>query len=696
MSERLLPAGLPAYARNGLPFLPAGVVVVLWLALLPASGGFFPRDWMPAGLLTLGVLSAVILGGGRILPPSRAIQVALGAFAAVVAWNFLSIAWSDARGTTWESANQLLTYLAATWVLALAPWTGRSAERLFLAFSAGAALLCALALIGGLRAEDLSPYFSEGRWSDPVGHPGALAALAVVTATLSLAIAARPGLGPAGQALALGSGTLLACFGLLAQPPGAIAAVLLAAVVLVAAVPWRWRLLGRLAIAALAVLLAADPVLEVLTSDSESPVVSPLVEDAASAIALATVIAIAAGGLLGLLERRIAIAPETEARVRRMRSRALAVAGVVAVGLLAVNAGAATDEISSQWRALVAPAGDTAQADAERRRLRGEGGRGVLPTASTSPFERRDYWRVATGAFGDAPVGGLGAGAFEQRYSAEKRFPRPSRHPHQVLLRLLAENGIVGLALVLVLLGGLGATLLRGLRHASEEVRGPAAAALAAFAGFVAIAVFDPVEEFPAIAGPVIAFAFAAAVARVRDERSDVVAQGDLLARPRWVVPARAGGVAVVTVLCVASLVPQWLSVRWRERAVESWPRDAAAAYADLDRATSADPWSIDALITEGSIALRLRDFDRSRAAFEDALARQDHWFPHFQLALLDAHAGDARAAMRQLIRAEALAAEDPGIDLLRKQVQLGRRPEPIRFNQELYDTPLFKPRKLS
>src|SRR3954466_6686648 len=98
----------PGWADAASRLLPAPLVVVLWLGVIPPSGGYFPRDWYPAALGIVLVFCVLCLTYGAALPSAPAARRALLIFAALVAWAFLSMAWSGSRSDVWEEADQLI------------------------------------------------------------------------------------------------------------------------------------------------------------------------------------------------------------------------------------------------------------------------------------------------------------------------------------------------------------------------------------------------------------------------------------------------------------------------------------------------------------------------------------------------------------------------------------------------------------
>src|SRR5688500_14316361 len=130
---------LPDAARTVIPFLPAAATAVTWITLMPADGGYFARDWAPAGMIVCGLWLVAVVGGGRLVPPGTSVRVALGALSALALLAFLSTTWADAPATAFSTASQFLTVVLGAWTLALAPWRAGPAHLLAAGLAAGAA-----------------------------------------------------------------------------------------------------------------------------------------------------------------------------------------------------------------------------------------------------------------------------------------------------------------------------------------------------------------------------------------------------------------------------------------------------------------------------------------------------------------------------------------------------------------------------
>ena len=98
------------------------------------------------------------------------------------------------------------------------------------------------------------------------------------------------------------------------------------------------------------------------------------------------------------------------------------------------------------------------------------------PSGSSPPRRNRyDYWRVAAGTFADHPLKGIGTGSFRVEWLLQRDRDESVRDAHSLYLETAAELGIVGLAALAALFGGVIA--------AARRARLPAAsAALAAYA----------------------------------------------------------------------------------------------------------------------------------------------------------------------------------------------------------------------
>jgi tetratricopeptide (TPR) repeat protein/type IV secretory pathway TrbD component len=670
-----------AVASRQLAFVPAAITMAVLAGLLTATGGFFEREWMPAGIGLGAVALAAALGSARILAIPRGSVVALAALWALTAWLALSMLWADSPGRAWNQSALFLTTALVVTLLTLAPWRTASADMLFGAFALSVTIVCGFELASAVAAEELTGRFLEDRWADPLGYPNGTAALAVMGALVALVLSARPDRHWALRGPALGMATFLAGFAVLPQSRGAVIGAALGVAAALALGPARWRLLVRLAIVGAAVALAARPAFDVYGAASAEQPIGPALAETLRLLVVGGAAATVTGLVLAWVEGRVRLGRRGQ-RVSQLAGVAFAVLALVALLTAAIGqADRIERELRGQWASFTQPApsvdGELDEAGSVRN------GNRLL---DTDPLQRYDYWRVSLDGFADAPLLGLAAGGFADRYTAERRHQKHSRYPHNLTLRVLGEAGVVGALLVLALVGAVAAGLARRVRTMDAGQRGVTAAAVAMAVAFSAHAQFDWLEAFPVLLGPAIAFPLVALVA------ASAGSSGPVWVRiPR---PALAAAAALL-VLGVGGVASQWLAVRYRDRAAQNWPADPAVAYRDLDRAARLNPLGATPRMIEGVIALNRRDLVRARQAFAQAIEREDPWLAHFELALVAALEDDRAEALEHLERARSRNPLEPALDVAERRLRRGRPIDPEALNGQLLESPLFLRRRL-
>jgi len=191
-----------------------------------------------------------------------------------------------------------------------------------------------------------------------------------------------------------------------------------------------------------------------------------------AAAGLALLLTLSRGGLLAAAIAATMFLLLIAGDRRRLVLPLAAIAAVAVAGLLATNVGRLQDRIESSF-----------SADGE-------------PSAAA----RLSMWRSALRAFGDAPILGHGAGTFESFYPTyrEPAIARKVTYAHQDYLELLAEQGLIGAA-VLAFAGLVLIAMLR--RRLDDESTRPLAAGIAS--GLLVVAVHAGVDfplKIPAIA----------------------------------------------------------------------------------------------------------------------------------------------------------------------------------------------------
>ena len=610
--------GQPAACRA------AGVLaIVLFAWWATADGGYAPGAWYPGALLVLAALAGCVRPGSyrELSTPAR---WALAALAGFTVWSFCSIAWADARGDAWDGANRTLLYLTVFALFASVAWTAGEAAVGLGTFALATAGVGAWEIARALAA-DAQAVFFDGRLAAPVGYENASAALFLAAFWAALLIAALR------QTPGIARGVLLAAAGLLlqltilAQSRGSLIAGAVTLAVAVALVHDRAPLLLALSAVALAAAASLPALLSVY--DGGAPGGEPDLVPVVVAMCLSAAALFAAGLGLEAATRWVG------AHARRSRSRAMA----AAAALVAATAGG------------LALAGGPA---ADSRFAAGPGS------------GRYDFWRVAALEFARNPVGGVGADNFAHDYVRDRDGREEPLYPHSLVLRAVAQTGVVGGALLALFFGA----VVMSVRSAGEDV---AVAALVVGAVWVSHGAIDWLWEIPAVGAPAMAALGLAAGMGSRNAAG----------------PTRAP-IAYAALGCAAALsyaLPA-LSAREVDGAVRGWSGDPTAALRRLERARALNPLSDKPDLVSGLLARRAGDHERARQAFLQALERDARsWNVHVEVALLDLREGRRTAALQRVERARALNPGEPLIDAALETVTRGESPS-AELLDELYE----------
>jgi hypothetical protein len=525
----------------------AAVWGLAWLEL----GSIAARDWLLYAVLTV-LLVGTVLASGLAHRPTRAASVTVAALLGLAGWTAISLAWSPAPTLARDEALLVVFYAAAFAVPSLTLRSGRDrmAALTGVVLVLGAlAVAVALELRFGGTEELQTRFLRQGRLYWPVSYAGGQAALFLVGFWPAVMLAARRGANLAIRAAALGCGTAFLAGWLLTQSRAALAALTVSAVVVLALVPARLRLVVPAALAG-GLAAAGFPRLTAAYGLRGDDLVDPVREAAGTMLVVA-----AAGALLGLLyalvDRRVTV-PARAARVAGIGLVAAAAASL-AVVVPGIDFGERWEEFKRE------PAG-----------IEGD-------THFANPGSNRyDFWLVATRELAEHPVAGIGARGFFSAYLREGNTVETPARAHSLPLDVLAEEGVIGFAALVV---ALGAALAAPVRR---RARVPPAAALGAGAYWLSHALVDWTWTLPAAGLP---FFLLLGIAASGDR------PGRLRGRVRW--PAMAGA----TVLALLALAPPWLSLRLADDALVDGDRR------DLRWARRLDPLSTTPYLAEALLA---------------------------------------------------------------------------------------------
>jgi hypothetical protein len=658
---------------DGLRAAPVAVPLLVAVALMVVGsqrdGGYAVTTWAPGALLLLALLAlcrwSLPLRSSEV---PRPVVVALSALAGFTAWSYLSIAWADDQGVAWEGANRTLLYLVVFALFAL--WRQRP-ETAALVLGAWTLALGVLAIVTAVRlgaAGAARELFLGDRFAHPSSYPNASAALWMMAAWPAVGLAAARRVPWALRGAFAGAAVACCDLALLTQSRGAMIATPIVLVLWFALLPERVRRMMAVLPVALAVGLAGPAMLRVgdRLDASGHPDIAGALDAASRGVLLGVVVAgilVAAGAWV---ESRRPVSEETGRRVHRALGTA-GIAGVVVIVIAALAvAGNPVDRARDAWHSFK---GGYAQHSSGPRLISGLGS------------NRYDFYRVGLGLFGDHPIAGIGADNFEQDYMLHGRSHETPRYPHSIEVRTLAQTGLIGAALLLVVFAAAAVAVARAARDPDPLGRAVVVAAAGVPLYWLVHGSADWLWEFAGLGAPAFAaLGLACALAPRRAASAAEAAPRRGRARRLVTVLAEVGLVAAIVVLGAP-----WLAQRQIDRAAREWPQGPARAYAMLRDASSLDPLSDQPALVEASIALRTGDVARADRAFAAALERN----PRGAYALLERGAiasarGDRTTALTLLTRAAQENPRDPVTLAALKTARAGKRVDLASVNDQL------------
>jgi tetratricopeptide (TPR) repeat protein len=656
---------------EGVVLVPALLAVGLFVYWGAHGGGYDPSTWEPSALLVLGLLiaSAAGLGLDR-LRASRPLALALGLLAAYVAFSYLSIAWAPSPGDALDGSNRALLFLMLFALFALLPWRTWTALVTLSAFALGIGTIAVVTLARLGTPAQIPALFNGVRLDAPVGYVNGSAALLLIAAIVSIALASRRELPVLLRGLLLALAAAALQLSVLCESRGwlfALPIVLLLSLLLVPGPDrLRFALWGLVPFAGSA--LALPALLDVFTQADEAPTAAATLmalvrtSDHAADVALLVCTGVLVVGLaIALLDRRTTVSAGVAHGANRIGAgiAILAVLVAIAAGFVLTD-GRPDQRIADYWN-------------------RSNGYQTTAPGSSrfaSVGSNRPDFWRVSLKAFSDRPLGGLGQDNWGAYYLRERRSSEQPRWTHSFELRLLAHSGLVGF---LLFAGFLAAALTAALAPSARRRAGRAPAAVAAIAvlPLVVWLVHGSVDwfwEIPALSGPVFAF-LALGGALMRQVSPTAAPASETMQVRRGGRIALAVGLGGLAVLAAAVLVLPYLAEREVAAASSDWPSDPERAFARLGRAANLNPLSARPELVAGVIALELGRSRIARQRFSQALERDGgDWFAYFGRGLALSALDEGAQARLQYERARSL---DPAEPLVREALARvgGRNP---------------------
>ncbi len=618
------------------------------------------------------VLAAFALWGvwrGRgFLRPSRPYLIALGAFAALVAWIGLSVLWSTGPDLSWVAFDVAVLYLLVMVAVGLLPVGPRQIRLAVRGFALIVLVVSAYAFFGKVAPDVVTHAHLFARLRAPVGYWNVLAALVVMALPAYLVTASRRWRQPWVRGLAASAIVLLLLTYFFTFSRGGYVALGVALIVYFALATRRLSALVSLALPVVftsAVLLQVRGLSTLFATTTDDPLRAVQGHQLAAWSIAALVLAGVAQVAVAFAERRWSLSPR-QARVIGTVVIAVVVLVPLALGTSAMIRHGGVSWIADQYHAALT---DTDYTNSVRR-LTSLGTSGRIP-----------WFREAIRGFSQHPLAGTGAGTFGITDELYRVTTFEAKHSHSQWLNVLTELGVVGFALFLVAVCGLLVAVFRHVgRVRDDPCRSLLAACQAAVAAFVVHLSIDWGWDMAAIT---LAFLLLAGVSAsyVRDRRVMTAAA------PHAPGPAASGlapevpaasivrpaspslSVRVLATSVVLFAVVGWALPYFAERATISAQDQLSrgqveAAEADARRAASLDPLSIDPLLTLADVQAQQGDPDAAAATLQRAVQLQPHNYrPYYQMGTLFFESfHDEAAARAWYLRALELNPMHPGL----------------------------------
>lgn len=614
-------------------------VFVVWAV---RDGGYAPEEWLPGGLLSLGLL-CTLLASADVRARLYAQRTPLVLFGLYVAWSYASIAWAQVQGDAVDGANRTLVYwLVFALFSGLGP--GRRGIALVLAWGGAVAIAGLVSLAEAATAARPMGHFVLGRLAAPISYPDADAALFLSACLTLLVLASRPSAQPILRAATGATAVVLADLAVLCQSRGSAIVLPLALVLYLVAARDKLRALLHVFV----LVAAAAPAVPALLAVERAVVAGTgwngAVRHACLWIGADALLGALAFGLVALLEPRLRIEPRARAAIGRTLLVTAAAALLAAAGL-AVAFAHPVSRAETAWHNFTT----------DQR-----------PASETSHFaaglgtSRYDVWRIALRQFAAHPVTGVGADNYLVGYLRDRRTRAVSRYPQSIELRVLSETGVVGAVLFL---GFLVVAALRAWRAARRAPTPQLALACLAGCGYWLLhSSVDWFWEFPALTGPGLAL-LAIAAARPAAGRQPA---GAPRRRQRVLLTAVA---ALAALAAAAALAVPWAAVRMTDEAVGAGP--GRHAWALLRSAASLNPFSEQPMLAEASLAARGGRPARESQAFRRALERNPYdWYAYLMLGIIAGREHHPALARADLAQAHRLTPYDNLVDYAQKRLQ--------------------------
>jgi hypothetical protein len=612
-----------------------GLAPVTLVYLSFNAGGYFPSA---NGLAALVLAQALVLRTVLAKRPfegfSRALCVPLLALALYGAWQLASVLWSHASARALDAYDRTLLYVLALALFGSVRCTPVRLRWLARAVFAGLLAVCLAGLVSRLLPHlwPTAASFYDSRLSYPLTYWNAEGMLAAIALILGVHLSSDPVEHAGVRVLAAAVLPALAATLLLTFSRGALGVSVIG--LLVYCLLTRPRTLPTTLLAAGApCALAVRSAWDATLLATNHPTTAPAVAQGRHTALVVGACVLAAGALrfalLGVDRRLSAVTP-----VRRAPRRAIGLAAGTAAAALLIALALALGGLGfahRQYDSFIHSNG-TGNGAQIRDRL-----------SEVTNNGRLSLWNAALRIYRTQPLHGTGAGTYQLYYTRYRSEGLYVADAHSLYLQSLAELGVVGFALIVVVVLG----LLVGL---AARVRGPDRGLYAAvFALTLAWAIhqaFDWDWQMPAVTLGVFMLA-ALALARPRDRRAGLsgLPAGRTFVALGWLL------------LAVAPLLASTSYARLHRSAQELTHGDCAAAKRDALSSLSLSARRPQAYVIVGVCDLEQGFAQQAVPAMVQAAALEPQsWEDQFWLAVARAGAGvDPHQAIARAIALDPL-----------------------------------------
>ncbi len=447
-------------AVTALMFLPGALIV---FTAFNAGGNFPTTPAVGAFLLALILLVRIMQSRHPFEGMAPVTLVAIAALGLYTLETLLSASWSHSTGRALIEFDRAWFYLLILVLFGSVRASTQDLRWLIRGLVIGASVVCVTGLVSRVLPDVLhtAPDVANERLSYPVTYWNTLGLLAALGIVLAFHLTCTLGERRLARILAAGVVPLLAATLFFTFSRGAIAAGVIGLVVYVFAARPRGLMSGVLATApATGVLIVVAYHANLL--DTVDPTTSAAVSQGHRVALVAGICAAVCAGLRAILAVRLdprLRGPAGPAHMSRT-TRFAAIAGLVAVVLVVALSLGVPHTVEHDWHRFISGAVPRGNTGNLRERLTDPSNNG-----------RTELWRVALHGFSASTLHGYGAGMYQTLWDRNRPYFVYTINAHSLYLQAMAELGIPGLALLLILVGavlvGLAVRVRRSRRSRS-------------------------------------------------------------------------------------------------------------------------------------------------------------------------------------------------------------------------------------